>query len=473
MKTCIIAFIMMISVIQFSYSEVAPNPREIQALNQLSNQMSGYVIWMSIRDGDWEIYRMDIDAGVIQKLTDNDVPDRGALISDDGKLIAWHRGNDRRTDVWMMNADGSQQRKLVSGATMGAWRPDGKLVIHKGKDRNQTFLYDPATGNEKKIWPPKNVKLKAKDVWGARPSPDGKLFVGWSPRPRGTWIFSADGKFQKHVHGGCEGNFAPDGSFIYWVMDAGTFGKAKLDGTMQDPLYKIGETEYGHTYFPNLSKDMKYLIFGSCPNNQHDHNTSDYEIFLMKMENLKPAWNMPLRLTYDPATDRWADFFIQTDETPPTAPIYVEAKSEGQQVQLTWTNAQDTETKVTWYKVYRGTQENNGQLLAKVSSTIYTDNSMDSKSRYYYRVSAVNAAGTEGSRSISTSVKTGDSRPNAPTSLYAASAGSNRIRLTWASNPELDIQGYNIYRPDRYMKLNSEIIPDPVYVDTFIEKDTK
>ena len=88
MKICIVAFIMMISVTQFGYSEFAPDPREIQALNQLSNQMSGYIIWMSTRDGDWEIYRMDIDAGVIQKLTNNDVPDRGGLISGDGKLIA-------------------------------------------------------------------------------------------------------------------------------------------------------------------------------------------------------------------------------------------------------------------------------------------------------------------------------------------------------------------------------------------------
>ena len=117
----------------------------------------------------------------------------------------------------------------------------------------------------KKFGRRKNVKLKAKDVWGARPSPDGKLFVGWSSRPRGTWIFSADGKFQKHVHGGCEGKFAPDGSFLYWVMGRGERLASQLDGTMQDPLYKIGETEYGHTYFPNLSKDMKYLILGSCP----------------------------------------------------------------------------------------------------------------------------------------------------------------------------------------------------------------
>gem|GEM_PF-394143 len=318
MRFYTIMLIMVISAIQSGYGEATgsanTNPQEIQASNQLSEQMSGYIIWMSNRDGDWEIYRMDIDGGVIQKLTDNEVPDRGARISDDGKLIAWHRGDDRRRDVWIMNADGSQRRMLVPNAVMGMWHSDGELVVHRGRNEDISFLYDINTGKEKKIWPPENVKLKARDIRRAVPSPDGKLFVAWASKPRGIWIFSSNGKTQKHVHGGCEGNFAPDGSFIYWVMDAGTFGMAKPDGEDQAPLYKIGKTHYGHAYFPRLSKDMKYLIFGACPNDQHDQNTADYEIFLMKMESLKPAWQMPIRLTHDPGTDRSADIFVQTDE---------------------------------------------------------------------------------------------------------------------------------------------------------------
>ena len=55
----------------------------------------------------------------------------------------------------------------------------------------------------------------------------------------------------------------------------------------------------------------------------------------------------------------------------------------------------------------------------------------------YYSISAVNATGMEGSRSASATARTGDLVPITPTSLYAASAGNSRIRLTWASNPEL------------------------------------
>ena len=35
-----------------------------------------------------------------------------------------------------------------------------------------------------------------------------------------------------------------------------------------------------------------------------------------------------------------------------------------------------------------------------------------------------------------------------------------------------DIEGYNVYRADKYTNLNSEIISDPVYVDASVEKDT-
>ena len=315
-----------------SIQTIQLNAKQIQAQNQLAQLMTGYITWMSNRDGDWEIYSMDIGGTSIKKLTNNNVPDTSAHISPNGKLIAWTRGKFPKQDVWLMNADGSGKRRLIKGANMGTWASSKKLVFFRDRNDTATYTYDLGTGKEKKIWPPRNAKLKARDIRGVKPSPDGKLLVGWSSNPRGTWIFSADGRFQKHVHGGCEGHFAPDGSFVYWVMNPGTFGHATLQGKILDPLYKINQTDYGHTYFPKLSRDMGYLIFGACPNNQHSHDTSDYEIFIMKMENLKPIWHLPIRLTYDPGTDRWPDIYIRIDKTAPDPPRYMEAEPHGQQI---------------------------------------------------------------------------------------------------------------------------------------------
>ncbi|HEX30675.1 TPA: hypothetical protein ENG04_11400 [Candidatus Poribacteria bacterium] len=275
--------------------------------------VNGFIVWTSNRDGDWEIFRMNLDGTDRKQLTRNNSPDTTAKISPDGRMIAWTRERRGRREVWVMNADGSNQHKVVSNASMGIWLSRSEIVIFRGRNEVETYVHDLKSGSERRIWPPKGARLRPREVRGATPSLNGRYFVGWSPNPRGTWIFSSDGRFQKHIHGGCEGHFAPDGSFVYWVMSPGTFGKASLKGEISGELYKVDQNKmwYGHTYFPQLSPDMRYLVYGACPNNQHDHNTSDYEIFLMRMKGLKPAWSWPLRLTYHPKTDRWPDIFIQ------------------------------------------------------------------------------------------------------------------------------------------------------------------
>jgi len=439
-----------------------------EKLDKSQKQARGFIVWMSNRDGDWEVFRMNVDGTEKQQLTHNNVPDKDAKISPNGKMIAWTQGDERRSDVWIMDAYGSNQRKVVSNASMGIWQGNESLVVFRGKNYVETFLYDLNSGNEKKLWPLNNAEIEPREVRGTTPSPDGKMFVGWSPNPRGTWIFSADGKFQKHVHGGCEGHFAPDGSFVYWVMTAGKFGKASLEGEILGELYVVDpkEMEYGHTYFPQLSRDMQYLVFGSCPNNQHDHNSSDYEIFLMKMNSLKPLWNKPLRLTHNPRTDRWPNIFLYQDDTPPTTPEQLEAEIDGQTIKISWKPAIDKESDVIGYRIYR-----NGNKISQVEKqTDYVDISTDANAKYSYQVSAVNFAGLESELSEKINVKTDDSEPSKPDSPTAVS-GDRKIEVSWSANPELDIKNYRVYRADEIDKeyrLLSEITGFS-YVDEYLE----
>jgi hypothetical protein len=451
-----------------------------QALSQLPKGTYGHIVWMSNREGNWNIYRMDIPSGKTSKLTQNNADNNDARISDDGKLIAWSSGDNYKRDVWIMNADGTDQHLAVSNASMSVWRPDGKLVINRGKDPNTSFIYDPNTKQETKIWPPDNFKLETGDVVDTALSPDGKMIVGWS---NGTWIFSADGTVQKHVHGGCEGHFSPDSSFVYWVMEPGTFGKASLQGEVQQPLYKSNDVlpdpysgannNYGHTYFPKLSKNMDYLIFGACPNGQHDHNTSDYEIFLMKMDDLKPAWEKPIRLTYDPRTDRWPDIFINVDTTPPNTPQALKAESLGQNVKIVWNASQDPESGVIGYNIYRNTNKGVEEIIAReVKDTSYIDYATDAKTKYQYNVCAINSAGLESQKLKSVTILTKDTKPVIPKNIYVSGNGL-QARLKWQANAELDIKGYNVYRSldpkGRYEKINKDIVVDPVYSDNSIE----
>ncbi len=92
-----------------------------QDLSRLPKGTFGYVLWSSNRDGDWDIYQMDIPMCKMKKLTQNYIYDLNPQISYDGKLIAWEHGDEKRRNIWIMNSDGSGQRMVASNASLGDW----------------------------------------------------------------------------------------------------------------------------------------------------------------------------------------------------------------------------------------------------------------------------------------------------------------------------------------------------------------
>jgi len=70
------------------------------------------VAFMSQRDGNWEVYVMNIDGSDLKRLTNNGDTDGLPIWSPDGQTIAF--ASDRSGDwaIWAMNPDGSNQRML-------------------------------------------------------------------------------------------------------------------------------------------------------------------------------------------------------------------------------------------------------------------------------------------------------------------------------------------------------------------------
>ena len=235
----------------------------------------------------------------------------------------------------------------------------------------------------------------------------------------------------------------------------------------------LGTPDYenwNYTYFPRVSRDSKWLAYGASPN-QHDHNTSDYEIFIQELDNWQPV-GKPIRISNDPKTDRWADIFIQTDETPPVAPLNVRAESMGQGVRLSWEASQDPESEILYYNVYRGTKKVNQKFLAKTENLDYSDYATAAKATYQYAITAVNSAELESPKSKPITIVTKDFRPSSPKNL-SATISNREVYLKWDSNPELDIKGYNVYRSvnpkGKYRKISSEPISETAYTDTSAE----
>ncbi len=70
------------------------------------------LVFMSFRDGNWEIYAARIDGGDPRRLTKNSANDGLPTWSPDGRTIAFVTDRDGEWAVWSMRPDGTGQRRL-------------------------------------------------------------------------------------------------------------------------------------------------------------------------------------------------------------------------------------------------------------------------------------------------------------------------------------------------------------------------
>jgi hypothetical protein len=70
------------------------------------------IAFMSRRDGNWEIYVMDLDGGTVKRLTTNAANDGLPIWSPDGRIIAFASNRSGEWAIWAMNPDGSNLQML-------------------------------------------------------------------------------------------------------------------------------------------------------------------------------------------------------------------------------------------------------------------------------------------------------------------------------------------------------------------------
>jgi TolB protein len=177
------------------------------------------IVFTSLRDGDLEIYTMDVDGANVRRLTRALGYDGGPFFSPDGKQIvyrAWHPQTARdsadykslvdqnlvrptRMEIWVMNADGSNQHQITNlgGANFAPYfHPDGRRIIfasnHKNPRSRNFDLYLVNTDGSGLEQVTTNGDFDAFPMF----SPDGKRLV-WASNRHGqvtgeTNIFVAD-----------------------------------------------------------------------------------------------------------------------------------------------------------------------------------------------------------------------------------------------------------------------------------------
>ena len=184
------------------------------------------IVFASNRDGNWDIYSMDVNGNNLLQLTDHPTTDEYPACSPDGRRIAFRSERDGPPDLYVMDRDGNNVIRLTNSnfrEGRPSWTPDGTKIAFVSGPQNIQFH-------------PKHIFVMNADGTGMRNltedtdltdsfspswSPDGKEIV-FSSRPnvrvRHIYVMTAEGKRLKRLTEDVsyDGNpvYSPDGTKI-------------------------------------------------------------------------------------------------------------------------------------------------------------------------------------------------------------------------------------------------------------------
>ena len=216
------------------------------------------IAFVSHRDGNTEIYVMDVDGGNQQRLTNHPHDDWFPSWSPDGKRIAFSSGRDGHVidgwptdEIYVMDADGGNPQNLTNHPhddSFPSWSPDGKRIVFvSARDQNkkephniEIYVMDADGGNQQRLT--NNLHADSFPSW----SPDGKRIVFSARRP---------------------GHFESKLSITHeiYVMDASGGNQQRLTENRKND------------WFPSWSPDGKRIAFSS----DRKGDLQNFEIYVM------------------------------------------------------------------------------------------------------------------------------------------------------------------------------------------------
>lgn len=295
--------------------------REQGALATLGRQVRGRLIWASNRGGNHDLYEAILSTGRVRKLTTHPHVDYFPRYSPDGLLISFLRT--RRTwasfreggasDLFVMNANGTGERRLVEHADHATWAPDGKSLVFMRVSQNRIVRFELGSGRETTVYDGAGKPTEG-DVNDPALGPDNLLAVtlrGVPRKQRGVGVVDLKHGTYRPLSSSpraCHITWVPGEPTAVWIESGGSGGtrvmRSGSDGRSEGVLMDL-PGPYSHEYFPRISPDRQWLVWGAAAEG-HEHDRADYEIFAWKIGT---PWEAAIRLTYSPANDQWPDLF--------------------------------------------------------------------------------------------------------------------------------------------------------------------
>ena len=314
-------------------SEDTPEDDERAKMVAIGKKVPGLIVWSSSRAGNHDLFTMKTDGSDVKQITKGDAVDWFPRFSPDGSKILFCRSKDgwvserdandsEKWDIFTVAPDGSGATKVVDSASWGSFIGPDEIVFVRSTKIYRTKL---GSGKEEPLLDSAGVSdLDGCLLQQPELSKDGRyIAITLRGSKRETGIWDREKKVWNQTGLGCQINWTPDSSSIYWVNPTGNGGSQIFRMPIKDgkAAKELSDDELrlidlpgrrSHEYFPELSRDGRWLVWGVTQRG-HDHDTADYEIYIWEVG--APA-ESAARLTFDAHNDRWPDIYIPGATTP-------------------------------------------------------------------------------------------------------------------------------------------------------------
>ncbi len=297
---------------------VKSTEHDLRRLETATRDLEGFIVWSSNRFGNHDILMLSLPDLKITRLTRHPHVDYFPRISPDGSKIVFSRShqpwvsqrNLHPWSVYLLDLKTRKERLITPSGNVPTWSKDGHTVYYQ-RNGEQFVAQDLNTGRETLLFKsgqgsiPAGVVLHTPSFSSNRKA----MAVTLRGRKQATAVYEQGGKVRR-IGDGCQLSWSPDSSYLYYVDKGGrkqnAFYKVVSNSVGRD-LWLDLPGDFSHEYFPKVSPNGSYLVFGACSEG-HEHDTADYEIFLWQIGTPSQA---AVRVSFHTANDCWPDIYLR------------------------------------------------------------------------------------------------------------------------------------------------------------------
>jgi Tol biopolymer transport system component len=226
-----------------------------------------HIVFVSSSDDGPHLYVTPTDRPGAERIGPEDVYAFSPSWSPDGTQIAFRRvyGGSQPDELWVIRPDGEGLVKLSDSPALkdvfpgATWSPDGRRLafLAEGASHDNDVYVINADGTDQR-----DITNTPEDEQWASWSPDGRrLAISWFGATDGTFVIDADGSNRAELPGGggiSTPAWSPDGSRIVGYRDAGLMNSASdgfivLDPAGHDDPRFIPEPAFGSVTWQRLA----------------------------------------------------------------------------------------------------------------------------------------------------------------------------------------------------------------------------